>query len=150
MRRTGLFAALVMMMSLIAAPALADGAPDATGNLLPPHLEDGRVFLLPCPVSISLGPEEPFHIRHGFGVQPGVEHNIGEYRFELAVNGEIQPYQLYNIVNHGDETPPSVTRFFVTEFPEGLSDGDVVEGSWYDPDGFVESVYCMTTVTIEG
>jgi hypothetical protein len=143
MRRIGLLLSLVLTVSLIATPGLAK-PPDRTGNLRPPRVVEQRVSLLPCPDTIYVGPDEPFNIHNGFNEQI----KIGRYRFVLAVNGEVQPSKSYNVVHHSDDGPLTITRWFVSEFPNGLVDGDVVEGSFYDPDGFVDELYCSTTITI--
>ncbi|HSF79839.1 MAG TPA: hypothetical protein VLA49_01315 [Anaerolineales bacterium] len=75
----------------------------------------------------------PFHIMHGWSLDPKNETPIGIHDFELEVDGVLyKPDYLLVTVNHGDDSN-SMNRLWVFNFPEGMTDTHTFNGYWYAP-----------------
>lgn len=133
-RALTLWIAVVLVLGL----AIPAGARDRTTG--------DRLQLLPCPDSFAA--DTAFHVRHGHIFNPTDESqsDLGEYLFQLEVDGDLLP--LSNVrINEVQDGAPDITflaKTFVYNFPEGLAGEHTLTGIWTDPSGSVELVQPCT------
>jgi hypothetical protein len=115
-----------------------------TPSLSPSSLESvgEPLVLLGCFEDPPWGPEppaagEPFHVIHGWLIDPGVADKIGQFTFELLVDGVKQQSVL---VMQALEPPASpaengefLAKWYLTNFPDGLSGDHTLTGVWTNP-----------------
>jgi hypothetical protein len=92
----------------------------------------GRInLLLGAPTVYDAG--EPFHILHGWWLDPEWEHPIGLWSFELKVDGN--PMEEDFVTRWADPASPLILyRLWVYNFPDGMPEGTVTfTGHWYGP-----------------
>lgn len=78
---------------------------------------------------------EPFHIAHGFAEAPNLVNGLGQYDFDLWVDGVSQKGKLDVTTSNGDDGNV-VQRTFVYNYPDGLSAGShSVRAVWSDSSG---------------
>lgn len=116
MRRIGLLAALAACVALAASPASA-AAPAPVGD---------QLSLLACLDSGSIDPQPAntaFHVLHGWGLNPGEIEDLGQYRFDLSINGEDYRGKLIVETTKDPDAPSTMSRRYLYNFPDGLSAG---------------------------
>lgn len=115
-----------------------------TPSLSPSPLESvgEPLILLGCFEDPPWGPEppaagEPFHVIHGWRNDPGVATKIGQYTFDLLVDGVKQQSVL---VMQAQEPPGSpaedgqfLAKAYLTNFPDGLTGDHTLTGVWTNP-----------------
>ncbi len=120
MRRIGLIAALAACAVLIAAPATGAGPRDPVGEKFS--------LVLPCLQGLDPVPPEPdtdFYVRHGWGLTPALEDDLGQFTFDLWVDGVELKGML--IVNAGSG---AVSRAWLYNFPGGLNGEHTFRTVW--------------------
>src|SRR5262245_57223428 len=116
----GLVAAVVLSISSAAA-----------GDV--PRMGDQHVGLFACAFAppcdgVSLTADEAFSVAHGFSAEPKADLVNPLHRFELRVDG---------VQRHGaiDLDLGLAEKWYVFNFPQGMSGTHVFTGCWYATDG---------------
>jgi hypothetical protein len=88
-----------------------------------------RVFLWPgSPTTFPAG--DPFHIKHGWLLVIPDEAPVGAWGFRLEVDGVPMDYDFVTRDVAGKK-PTLVEKYFVQNFPGGLSGTHTFTGYWY-------------------
>ena len=126
-------------MALIASAALvvvvaspAGAAIDRVGD--PLNLVPGCFFGAEVPAQEA---DEPFHVGHGFVVDPGVHTQIGHWTFDLWVDDAKQRSKLdVSAINPAEGE--FLERRYISNFPVGLPAGDhTFRAVWTTQDGLL-------------
>lgn len=125
-QRLVVVASLALGVSLYATTASA-------GNV--PRMGDQRVGLLQCALGVtgacgdlSLTAGEAFHVAHGFTGEPWADLVNPLHRFELTIDGA-QVHGAIDLDNGASE------KWYVFNFPTGMTGTHTFTGCWYSPDG---------------
>jgi hypothetical protein len=131
-RRALLIAVVVAVVGGVAPSALA--AQERSGDQFVLSIaclnENSAIKVVDTPLA-----GEPFHIAHGWRNAPSDVDDLGQYDFDLWIDGEPQKGKLDVTVSH-EEHGTELQRTFVQNYPEGLSSGShTIRAVWSDPTG---------------
>lgn len=88
-----------------------------------------RINLLTGPTTLTAG--APFHFVHGWIIDSSVD-GVGVYEFDLEVDGVLRNEDFVErSVMSGD--PDLLNRFWVYNFPNGMTGTHTFTGHWYGP-----------------
>lgn len=126
---------LLLAVSLVAASSAAAETKERVGSRI--NLFDGRYQTFPA--------GQPFHIAHGWGLHPDDTdyEAVGKFGFSLEVDG-VNARRDYVEKVHEDSLVFGALqwRFWVHNFPDGLSGTHTFTGRWYGPcQGLVDGGY---------
>jgi hypothetical protein len=113
------------------------------GRALPPELIRAT---LPEPIGAEISIWEsgsqvfaantPFHIDHGWQVDPTTGYPIGKFLFVLEIYGSrVEPDYVHTTFVRGTDEP--LQRLWVYNFPDGMSGSQEFTGHWFAPCGYV-------------
>jgi len=124
--RKNIFLLIVLFAMLaIAVPAAARHA-EPIGS---------RINLLATPdASITFPSGEPFHIMHGWALNPRETRPVGKFDFQLEVDGVAQECPRTMERTRGSSTPLQVWR--VCNYPGGMTGTHTFFGTWLGPCGW--------------
>jgi hypothetical protein len=131
---------LVLWLGLLAVVGLSAASAGAENV---PRMGDQRVGLFQCAFAppcgeVSLTANEAFHVAHGFTGEPKEDLLNPLHRFELSIDG---------VPTHGAidlELGDFTEKWYVFNFPAGLTGTHAFTGCWYATDGAV--IACGTRV----
>jgi hypothetical protein len=104
-----------------------------------PHEPTGtRIMLTPTHTTTQTFPAgQPFYLLHGWAPAPheaSPPAAVGQYTFMLSIDGApVDPSYVERSTTVDDVTGPSLARFFVFNFPAGMSGTHTFVGTWYAP-----------------
>lgn len=116
MRRVGLIAVLAACVALLAPPASA--APQAAAG--------DQLWLLDSCFTGVIDPQPAdtaFHVLHGWSVNPADSDDIGQFRFDLSIDGEEYKGKLIVETTKDPDALGMMSRRYLYNFPDGLSAG---------------------------
>lgn len=74
----------------------------------------------------------PFHIKHGFSIDPSEGYPISKFWFELEIDGQlIEPDYIDRFYVPGDDDP--LYQRSVYNFPDGMTGTHGFSGHWFAP-----------------
>lgn len=79
---------------------------------------------------------EPFHIAHGWTIDPSAGYPVGKFAFDLEIDGV--PVDADFVLREyipGEEEP--LLRLWVHNFPDGMSGSHSFTGHWFAPCQYV-------------
>jgi hypothetical protein len=129
----------VALLFVVASPAGA--AIDRVGD--PLNLVPTCFFGAETP---SADADAPFHVGHGFGLDPGDNKKIGHWTFDLWVDG-VKQYSKLDVSAIGQPEGSFLERRYISNFSNGLPAGvHSFVGIWTSPDG---SDVCERDITFD-
>lgn len=132
-RRVAFVALVVLALAVV--PAAAAGGKERVGSRI--NLFDGAFQVFPA--------GQPFHVAHGWSLQPDVTDYdaLGKWGFSLNVDGVDRSYDFVDKF-HQEIAPWGIlqSRFWVHNFPDGLTGTHRLTGQWFGPcQGVVDAGY---------
>lgn len=133
-----------LVAAILSAGAVAVVVTSAwAGNV--PRLGDQHVGLAACAFvgtcpDITLTADAPFHVAHGFAAEPWSDLVNPIHRFELAVDS----VQVHGAVDLDRLAGYVGDKWYVFNFPEGMTGTHTFTGCWYATDGGL--IFCGTRV----
>jgi hypothetical protein len=131
---------LAVLAGLVFAASLTAGSAKA-GNV--PRMGE-RVGLITCAIGVpgacddlTLSAGEPFHVAHGFTAEPWADLVNPLHRFELSIDGA----QVHGAI---DLDRATLEKWYVFNFPHGMTGTHTFTGCWYGTDGSLTYPYCGT------
>ncbi len=124
-RRVGIVMAVTALVAVLGATVPAGAAPAPAGDRINVLVGDPTVYAAGT----------PFHVLHGWGLDPAVNKPVGRYGFELTLDGESlgRGRAVTERVDDG-AGGTNLSKRWLYNFPAGLSAGDhEFVGTWYAP-----------------
>jgi hypothetical protein len=125
---------LLAVVIVIAAFSATSSA--RSGNV--PRMGDQRVGLIQCALGVpnacdelTLHAGEAFNVAHGFTAEPWADLVNPLHRFELTIDGK----QAHGAI---DLDKATLEKWYVFNFPQGMTGTHTFTGCWYATDGSLE------------